>query len=191
MIMNHELLPIVLVLVPMTASAAASDLRTGLIPNRLVAIGLVAGCLARAASHALPTLPTLPGDAAASVALALAGSGLGVCICGAAPYVLFRRGAMGGGDVKLLGAVGAAVGPALGIRIELLAFVLAALYIVARLALERRLGALLASTIGLVARPFSSALAPRSPELELAALRFGPAIFAATLLVAAQCWSGS
>jgi len=189
--MNSDLLPILLVSVPLTARAALTDVRTGLIPNRLVLFGLIAGCVLRAALFA-----ALRVDGYSSLAGALLGSVVGLCVCGAAPYLLFRLGAMGGGDVKLLGAVGAGVGPALGIRIELFAFILAALYVLARLAWEGRLAALVSSTVALVARPFLPAARPSWPAAlrdapsndASSALRFAPAIFAATLLVAAECW---
>jgi Flp pilus assembly protein protease CpaA len=185
--MKSELLPILLVVVPLTASAALSDLRTGLIPNRLVLIGLCAGCVVRAMAFAA----AMP-EASMSLGRVVASSGIGLCVCGAAPYLLFRRGAMGGGDVKLLGAVGAAAGPALGVRIEMLAFILGAVYVLARLALARRGGALLSSSLALVLRPFSSAARrAASADEDFGALRFGPAIFAATLLVAAECWGRS
>jgi prepilin peptidase CpaA len=179
--MNGDLLPILIVIVPLTASAALTDLRTGLIPNRLVLLGLIAGCLARAAAFAAQRGEAPP------PAGALLSSVVGVCICGAAPYVLFRLGAMGGGDVKLLGAVGAGVGPALGIRIELFAFILAALYVLARLAWQGRLLALLSSTVALVVRPVSDG-APARTDAAFTELRFAPAIFVATLLVAAEHW---
>ena len=185
--MQSELFPILLVVVPLTASAALSDLRTGLIPNRLVLLGLCAGCAVRALAYA-----ALPLDDSTSLAGVVRGSALGLGLCGAVPYVLFRLGAMGGGDVKLLAAVGAGVGPVVGLRIELFAFMLAAGYVLARLAFAGKLRALLSSTVGLVARPFSAAArSPASVEGALGALRFGPAIFAATLLVAAECWGWS
>lgn len=185
--MIDDLLPLLLVLVPLTASAAFVDLRTGLIPNRLVLVGLVAGCVVRVAA----AYAALPAEAPQLVALAgvAAGCLLGVCIGGAGPYLLFRLGALGGGDVKLLAAVGAGVGPALGIRIELFAFVLAALYALARLALAGRLLALLRSSAALLLWPFFPGARRGSPSPgALGALRFGPAIFLATLLVAAECW---
>jgi prepilin peptidase CpaA len=185
--MHSDLFPILLVLVPLTASAALSDARTGLIPNAIVLRGLCAGCVVRAAAFA-----ALSPDAPGSLARAAGSSLLGLCVCGAVPYLLFRLGAMGGGDVKLLGAVGAGAGPALGVRVELLAFILAAAYVIARLVFAGNVRALLSSTAGLLAGPFSrGSRRSASGAGELGTLRFGPAIFAATLLVAAECWGWS
>jgi prepilin peptidase CpaA len=96
-----------------TGIAAVSDLRSGQIPNWL----------------------TLPAIAAAFVAhLATAGSAgaiyslLGLLVAGLFPLVLFWRGAMGGGDVKLFAAVGAALGPTGGLEAELASFLVAGLF---------------------------------------------------------------
>lgn len=187
--MTRDLLSLVLVLVPLTAAAAFSDLRTGLIPNRLVVLGLAAGSCVRWGAHAFPCAAAPLSELAKTVASSALGAGL----CGLGPYLLFRLGAMGGGDVKLLAAVGAGAGPVLGIRIELWSFILAALYALVRVAAAGQLLSLLTSSLELFVRPFAAALPAGSParaaaEGALGALRFAPAIFVATLLVVIERW---
>jgi prepilin peptidase CpaA len=127
------------VAVGLAAAAAITDWRTGRIPNWL----------------------TLPPLMAAPVAyLLLAGmqgflfSLLGALACGAVPYLLFRRRAMGGGDVKLLAAIGALVGTMVGIEVELLGFVIAACYAIAMRAFSGGFGTLVHNCFFLVANPF-------------------------------------
>lgn len=69
---------------------------------------------------------------------------LGLVLCGAVPYWLFRRGAWAGGDVKLFAAIGAMVGGdygGVGLGIEALLFttMAAAAYALVRLAWEGKL----------------------------------------------------
>jgi Flp pilus assembly protein protease CpaA len=109
----------------------------------------------------------------------------GLVVCAVGPLILFCIDAMGGGDVKLLGAVGATAGPALGLQIELWAFILVGLYAPLRLAYEGRLSSLMASTAALLESPRVRARRPRTlSEAPLAALPLAPSIFLATLLVA-------
>ncbi|HEX5386796.1 MAG TPA: prepilin peptidase [Gemmatimonadales bacterium] len=75
--------------------AAWSDLRTRRIPNQLTIAGLVAALLVR----------SLFGWPALSAGVQGAGLAL------AAGFVLYAIGAMGAGDAKLLGAMGAFMGP--------------------------------------------------------------------------------
>ena len=84
------------VLAAVVIAAAASDLRTGRIPNRITVPGAALG-LALQGYH---------GGIHGTLA-ALAGAGLGLAIF----MVLYLAGGMGAGDVKLFGAVGALVGP--------------------------------------------------------------------------------
>ena len=109
--------------------------------------------------------------------------------CAAVPLLLYRVSAIGGGDVKLLASVGVWAGPILGLQVELYAFVLAALYAPARLAYQGQLLRLLGNSAALIANPFL----PKSrrkevPQALLTELRFGPAVFAATALVALLRW---
>lgn len=79
-----------------TALAVISDLKTRRIPN-LLTFGAALGAIA---SHGL-----LEGRGAAG--MALAGWVVGVAIF----FPVFALGGMGGGDIKLLGAIGALLGP--------------------------------------------------------------------------------
>ena len=83
---------------------------------------------------------------------------LGLALCGAVPYFLFRLGAFAGGDVKLLAAIGAVVGGdygGVGLGIEALLFttMAAALYALVRLAWEGKLLRTLANAFFLPLNP--------------------------------------
>lgn len=84
-----------LVLVGLLAGAVTTDLKERRIPNKLTGPGLLAGLILGAAVEG--GVPFA----------ALAGAGLGLAIC--LPFVVL--GGIGGGDAKLLMAVGAFVGP--------------------------------------------------------------------------------
>jgi len=170
-------------LVLFTAWAAYVDWRTGHIPNRLVLFGMAGGVLLRAAVALLEPVAGL--STAAALGRAVGGALLGAVGCALVPLLLFRLNAMGGGDVKLLAALGAATGLRLGLEVELTAFVLVALYAPARMAYEGRLLRLLGNSVALLVNP----LLPKSrrrdvPEALLTSLPFGPAVFLASLLVA-------
>ena len=171
-----------------TALAGFIDYRTGHIPNRLVAVGALVGLVTHFAVHVgLLRQPGQPlsellGGAAANVAV-------GVLGCSAVPLLLYRASAMGGGDVKLLASVGVWAGPILGVQVELYAFVLAALYASARLAYQGELFRLLGNSAVLIKNPFfPKAQRKQVPQALLTELRFGPAVFAATALVALVRW---
>jgi prepilin peptidase CpaA len=171
-----------------TALAGFVDYRTGQIPNRLVAVGALLGlclhyfvhfALIRQTNQALTELLF-----AASINI-----GVGLLGCAAVPLLLYRVGAMGGGDVKLLACVGIWAGPILGLQVELYAFVLAALYAPARLAYQGELFRLLGNSAALLRNPFlPKARRKEVPQALLTELRFGPVVFFATALVALVRW---
>jgi prepilin peptidase CpaA len=103
----------------LTAAAAAFDYRTGLIPNELTL-----GVLAFAPlSHALVAMRA---DGSWMSALVSAGGSLaGMLVGGALPLLLFRMGAIGGGDVKLFAALGAVTFTGFVVQAEAYAFVVA------------------------------------------------------------------
>jgi prepilin peptidase CpaA len=171
-----------------TLIAAWTDARDGHIPNPLVIAFAATAVVVRlavtimAARHAVRSPWPFVGDTLASVFL-------GLLAAGAVPYLLFRLGAMGGGDVKLLAALGMALGPAGGLQVELAAFVIASLYAGARLAYRGLFFRMIKNSFALLARPLVpiEKRADVSPEL-LTSLRFAPVLFAATLAFAYSAW---
>ncbi|HYQ44859.1 MAG TPA: A24 family peptidase [Polyangiaceae bacterium] len=171
-----------------TALAGFVDFRTGQIPNPLVAIGAGVGLVLHFIVHLAlirqsgQPLFELLSAAAVNVFVGLLG-------CAAVPLLLYRVGAMGGGDVKLLASVGIWAGPILGLQVELYAFVLAALYAPARLAYQGELFRLIGNSAALLKNPFLPKTRRKEvPQALLTELRFGPAVFVATALVALVRW---
>jgi prepilin peptidase CpaA len=174
---------------PLSACAALVDLKTGHIPNRLVSWGLVGGALLHVGlAVARPASPGLSLEA--RFAVGLAGSLGGVLCAAAVPYLLFRLRALGGGDVKLLAALGAALGPWLGLQVQLFAFILAALYAPLLLLYRGELW----WRIRLACGRLRDRLRPREQRRNSAppryVLAFAPAVFAASLLLSgSHLWS--
>jgi len=175
----------------LTALAGAWDYRTGHIPNKLVLGGAVLGVASHLALYAL-LLPRDGQSLGELMSSAVANMMLGVLICGAVPLLLYRTGAMGGGDVKLLAAIGAWLGPVLGLQAEMYGFIVAAVYAPARLAYQGQLLRLLGNSAVLLSNPFlPKARRRKVPEALLTELRFGPALFVGCVLVTLVRWSGS
>lgn len=172
-----------------TALTGLVDFRTGHIPNRLVAAAAFVGLVTHFAVHLVLLRPA--GQPLGDVLMAAAANvAVGVLGCSAVPLLLYRASAMGGGDVKLLASVGVWAGPILGLQVELYAFVLASLYACARLAYQGQLFRLLGNSAVLIKNPFfPKAQRKQVPQALLTELRFGPAVFAGTALVALVRWS--
>jgi len=122
-----------------TIVGAVCDSRSGEIPNWLTLPPLLAAPLAYC-------LAIGPEHAARSLAAA--------CLDAAIPYLLFRRGGMGGGDVKIFGAIGAVTGfdPFLGLEIQLAALSIAMLFALGALAWKGQLLRTLASVLAQILR---------------------------------------
>src|SRR5262245_14130751 len=106
--------------VGVSAAAAVWDWKTGSIPN-----GLTLGALIAA-----PFTHLAIGWSQMNLQAGLyrgCFSLLGALLCALIPLLLYRLSAMGGGDVKLLAAIGALCLPMMGIEAELYGFVLAVL----------------------------------------------------------------
>lgn len=155
---------------------AAIDARTGRVPN-----WLTLGALVTAPAVAF-VLQARTGDVSAGLSAA-AMSVLGAVICGLGPLVAFLKGGLGGGDVKLLAAIGALLGFRLGLDAEFYGFVVGALYVPAKLAWQGRLFATVVGGLRALANPFRRK-ATRSdvPEGLKMRVRLGPAICVGTIL---------
>lgn len=153
----------------LSALAAVSDWRTGIIPNWLTLPPIIVAPVAYWASD---------GVAGAIQAITAA------VLSGAVPYLLFRGNAMGGGDVKLFAALGALTGfdVRIGIEIQIYAFVFAMLLVLAQLARKGKLHSTLRSAIGIVLRSMRSQNTEHPPAESMTQHRLGVAISLSTLL---------
>lgn len=166
-----------------TAVAALFDWRTGHIPDwiSLGALGLAP--LAHLGVH------LADGRGLGALAAGAGFSLVGAALCGLVPYILWRAEAIGGGDVKLFAAVGALLGPIVGIRAELYAFIAGMLWAPAMLAYEGKLFRTLGNTLALFGNLFKPKAKRRKvPREMMTKMRFGPAIFAGTVATAIVEW---
>lgn len=159
-----------------TGIAALSDWRTGQMPNRVTLGALALGLFGNAALafH-------LEGSAAIPNALlrSFGGALLGAIV----PFLLWRARALGGGDLKLFVALGAILGPLLGLEVQMLSFVVGALVVPFRLAWEGRLFATLRRSATLVTNVFvRRENAQPVDEAAMTWFRLGPAIFVGTVV---------
>lgn len=115
-------------LLAMLCIAALIDWRQRRIPNWLNVLMLLSGI----AGSFLPGRVASPGEAM-----------LGMLVGFAIPFVLFAMGALGGGDVKLLAAAGAWVGPIMIGKIFLAAAIVGMVIVLVQSTRQKRLSALL------------------------------------------------
>lgn len=164
--------PIVWSMASVTAVAAATDMHSRIIPNWLVVAGIVLGFGLNVYLYGWPGL------LAASLGFALA----------LLVYVpLFVLRAMGGGDVKLMAAVGALAGPKDWFTIFIFASVLGAVFAIGLLMARKSMGPVFANIghiIGNLVR-FRAPYADR-PQLDIShpgatTMPHGVAIAAGTL----------
>lgn len=163
------------------AIAAVWDWRTGLIPNTLsyglalcglvghFVYGWIAGGFERAG---IDLAFALGGAVAASIV----------------PFSLYRinNAAVGGGDIKLLAAVGALLGPVSGVEAEFYGFFIAILYYPAKLAYQGTLIRSLKNSLLLFTNVFrrKGTQVPVPDEL-LHQFRFAPALAGGTVIAVA------
>jgi prepilin peptidase CpaA len=168
--------------------AALIDWRTGEIPNWLTLGPLGGGFVAHIAYDAAHGASAK--DAALSGGAALFGALVAVVI----PAILYRQDAIGGGDLKLLAALGCLLatgdhGWKYGLEAEMYSFFAAGLLAPAGLAYEGKLFRTLKNTALLAVNPFlpKKKRRPIEPTL-LTWFRFGPAIFLGTAVAAYIHW---
>lgn len=158
----------------LAATAAWFDWRTGHIPNRLTLLGLAAAIL----GHFVHGTLTIGFGAGVEQAAFSIGGALG---CALVPMFMHRKGAMGGGDVKLFAALGAALHPLAGLEAETYAFVAAMLLAPAKLAWEGTLLRTIANTVTLVVNPLRRKTQRKPIPKEMVTwFRLGPAVFLGT-----------
>jgi prepilin peptidase CpaA len=158
-----------------TGVAAWTDFRTGHIPNWLTVPALVVGIVGHGV---LGWYVAGPREGLIEAATSVAG----VVLCSVAPGIMFWKGGMGGGDLKLFAALGALLHPMIGIEAEMYAFVVAALVAPARLAYEGRLFRVLKNSLALLLNPLRSKNSKQEiPPEVMTWFRLGPAIFVGTL----------
>ena len=175
--------PFLVAAVIVSGIAAWTDWRTGNIPNWLTfgtfAVAPIAHLAVSFARHATAT------EAFANAGYSLAGG----LVCGFLPLLLYRRGGIGGGDVKLFAAIGALLRTMVGIEAEFYCFMAAALIAPAHLAYEGKLFRTLKNAALMVVNPFLPAEKKRIVEQEaMSWIRLGPAIFLGMVLTAALYW---
>lgn len=163
-----------------TALAAWTDFRTGQIPNWLTGGAAALGLCFRV----LPWL--FAGDlsqALFALFIALAGG----VLCGLVPALLFWKGGIGGGDVKLFAALGVICSPELGLLAETYAFIVALVLAPAWLLYRGTLWKTLKQALSLLINPFRRSQRRQQLAAEdLAWFRLGPAIFLGTLLAVSR-----
>ena len=107
------------------------------------------------------------------------------------PLALYRAGGIGGGDVKLLAAMGALCGLLTGVEMELYAFIGAAMYAAVRLAYRGTLLRTVWSAVILVGRAVKPGWRPSPSDRPREEMRFGPAVLAGVCFAAfaqGQTW---
>jgi prepilin peptidase CpaA len=165
------LLAFLLAAVAISAIAAFTDYKTGQIPNWLTLGGIVVGVVGHVA-HGWVAANATTGLSEGAFAIA------GLLFCSFAPGLLYWKGGMGGGDLKLFAAIGALCQPMLGIEIQMYALVIAAVVAPARLAYEGKLFRVLGASFSLVFNPLRRAENRRAVPVEtMTWFRLGPAIF--------------
>jgi prepilin peptidase CpaA len=97
--------------------ASFSDLLFRRIPNLVTLGGLLVGALIQAAIGFVVTQNSVAG-AFKGFGIAL----LGAIACAFIPFIAWKKGEMGGGDVKLFAALGAIMGPMMGFDVVALTF---------------------------------------------------------------------
>lgn len=163
------LLPLLALALLVALIATVADLRSGHIPNWLTFGAIVVGIAAQ------PALVLATGQQLSWMAALRPIAG--AVLCALIPYFLFRKGGMGGGDVKLLAGVGALLGPLVGMEAELFSFGAAAIVGPAITAYRGQLLVSLASSGRLLINPFLPKAKRKEPDrARFTELRFGPCV---------------
>jgi Flp pilus assembly protein protease CpaA len=165
----------------MTLLAAVFDWRRGVIPPwvslSLLPVAPILHAIALSRSHGPYGLSGALWGGALSI--------IGALLCALVPYILFRLGLIGGGDVKVLASLGALLGPHWALPAEFYALVLAAVFASTRLAYQGRLFSTLGASALALVDPLVSSLgrSPRrtAPDALWEDMRLSPFVFLGTV----------
>ncbi|AKU94453.1 hypothetical protein AKJ09_01117 [Labilithrix luteola] len=174
---------IFVVALAVTFVAAVLDLRRGEVPNWLTYGALLVAPFLHAARIVAAHEPM---DWAAQEAGFSIG---GALVCVIVPAILYRQGAIGAGDLKLLAAVGALLQTMLGVEAEMYGFFAATLVAPAILAYRGKLFGTLKNAGTILANMFRPKDKQTSvDEASLSWFRLGPAVFFGVALTVYLHW---
>jgi prepilin peptidase CpaA len=171
------------VAIVVAALAAWFDWRRGEIPNWLTYGAIVLGPLLNVARmlYAKETMDEALTEGAFSVG--------GLAMCAIVPAILYRQGAIGGGDLKLLAAIGGLLQTTLGVEAEMYAFFGTALIAPAILAYQGKLLSTIKNSFAILANFFLPKAKRRTvEETALTWLKLGPAVLFGVALTAYLRW---
>jgi prepilin peptidase CpaA len=158
------------------AVAAWTDWRGGHISNYLTLPPVVLGPIAYGLVHGLS---------------GFFGSVLAIVLCALGPYLMFHMGAMAGGDVKLIAALGAICGTTVALEGEFLGLIVASIYALGRLTWDGKLFKTLGNVAFLGLNPILPKRWRRAMSKELMErIRLGGAIFGGLMLSLAGRYQG-
>lgn len=160
-------------------ASAVTDFRKGTIPNVVTLGGIIVALVVHVVNGALSG-GVLGGMRAGGLCLA---SAIATAIV---PFISWRRGELGGGDVKLFAAIGALVGLSMGLRVEAMAYVFVlTLLFPYRLARSGAVGVLASNARRGLSRLMGRDRRAFEPLPKIPSVVLGPTIAAAFLVVAA------
>jgi prepilin peptidase CpaA len=154
---------------------AVSDIRSARIPNRLTYSALLAALSLRFALLGLSGLKS---------------GAVGMLVAGGLFCVLFVLGAMGGGDMKLMAAVGAWVGSTQVMTLILAAALAGGVLAIGRMIFGNMVGRTLRNTVQLICYRLTSGLQPH-PELNVQSLGSQRVPFGVAIAVGALSCAGN
>lgn len=165
------------------AVAGWMDWRKGEIPNWLTYPAMGLGPILHIARFAMAKQPM-------EVALREGGFSIGgIFICAIVPYILWRQSAMGGGDLKLMLALGGLLQPLIGVEAQMYAFFAGAFLAPAKLAYEGKLITAIKNAFVIGGNLFLPAAKRRSVDASaLSWFRLGPATTLGTALACYLHW---
>jgi prepilin peptidase CpaA len=172
-----------IVAIVVAALAAYFDLRKGEYPNWLPYGALLLGPLINigrmlAAKESMDAALT---EGAFSIG--------GLAMCAIVPAILYRQGAIAGGDLKLLAGIGALLQTTLGVEAEMYAFFSAALIAPAILAYHGKLISTVKNSMTILANLFLPKAKRKTVEATaLTSLKLGPAVLFGVALTAYLHW---